>query len=167
MPETKAAAVRAHLAEMYPDKNLPFNVMPSLAVRFGLSRQRIQRIVAGGGYTVDRPKAVKYVRVCASCGKCTTGNGQTNKDGLCSDCAKVPTACENCGKVTYRYKAQVLKVFTAKNIEKRERMGYPLYRGHFYCSRQCSGKVLGKEFGWPSPTHPAQKRKAARAALQS
>lgn len=105
-----------------------------IASELGVSRERIRQLL----HALNLPTRIKKYRPCRECGKLfPTKKGK--KKAFCSlECRRasvyIKTRCAACG----------LEFEASKNVLKTKlKLGYK----HFFCSRSCSRKFIGKLVG--------------------
>jgi len=112
-------------------KQRPCYTLQQIGNKFGHSKEWARQILQSNGMPT---KHTKMPRLCSSCGKPIT----KNKTGLCFKCwainHSVTVTCK-CGKKFQRKEAEVLR--TENN----------------FCSNECKGKYIGKEYGWGSHSY--------------
>lgn len=155
-PGSKSALIQSALRERYPNGVAETGSWTQLANEFGATRELVRQVAASLG--IKRRNRVRMVRVCSSCGKCRTSSSVSGL--FCSDCVKIPLACEECGKLRYEYIDWVLRRYDDEYNAKRRAAGLPSYTtGKTFCSKQCSWSYRGKHYGWGSPSHPRNAHK--------
>jgi hypothetical protein len=117
-------------------KNNPCLTGQAIALKFGVSRERIRQILAQANLQTKRTVQTYY------CNGCGTQIKKNNLSGYCLKCLgenrRVSLVCDVCGKLFIRNQEQILS------------KGQP-HTG-YYCSRRCFGIWTAKHYGFE--VHP-------------
>ena len=127
----QAPAIREYIAKHYPCQAIPYGGLTPIALKFGVSTERVRQIANKMGAT-GRILSTTTEKVCPECG------GAKSLQALrCKACwvssHTLDLTCESCGAVFQRQ----LSDQTARTPER----GYT--RQGIYCSRSCSAKAQG------------------------
>jgi len=103
----------------------------------GVTRERVRQILRGVGMETKAPRPKQQRYTCMMCGAVTINRRFCSRECLSKD-AWVEVACDECGRL--------------KRIGKSALIARTKWNKHFYCSRVCAGKVIGRTFGFAA--HP-------------
>lgn len=140
-PERNAA-----LCQMARDN--PCLSRSAIAVKFGISRERVRQLLKKHGERTKRYAPKKSNRRVCRCGNEFYGGHSC----YCPDCRAIPIICDNCGKLFARHIMDILRQYNPED---------PLAKASgFFCSLHCHGVWLGQGFGFRA--HPENSRKGKR-----
>ena len=104
--------------------------MSEIGRMVGISRQRVYQILNEEGLATKHPTK-KYQYRCPECGAIST------RKFCCVECKKrwqqVPVICSGCGKLFFRNQSRFLNY-------------YRYHNDVLFCSKECTGKWLSKQF---------------------
>lgn len=126
----------------------PEATLKQIAAKFGITRERVRQILAKANLPTRHRTPGKSYYACNNCGRVFPPHGSRSPNIFCSwECFKLyhqankfaTLACDECGKLfKLRYTQLSARV---KHGQK-----------HFFCSRSCNGRSVGKNYGFSA--HP-------------
>ena len=131
--------VISDVTRRFPDKLLPYGEAQALAVKHGVSRQRVSQLLALNGFHIGRRSTREDHYACRRCRDCDAiPDGQRQ---FCAEHAVVPVSCSSCGKITILPRAEVIRR-ARQDERKARREGEPRRQknsngGMFFCHKTC------------------------------